>query len=82
MAANIKVVHLELDNKHYYFGSKRALCDIFGKEEIGITYDSLRNIKMSADKPYQNKKCIIREGVLMTTTKKSTSQPESEEENK
>lgn len=71
MAINIKVFHLELNNQHYYFGSKKALCDSFGKEVIGITYDSLRNFKMSIDRPFQNKKCIIREGILVSASKKS-----------
>ena len=72
MAVNIKVFHLELNGQHYYFGSQKALCDTFCKEQIGITYDSLRNVQMSTDKPFQNKKCIIREGILVTAPKKNT----------
>jgi hypothetical protein len=71
MAVNVKVFHLELNNQHYYFGSKKALCDTFGKEQIGITYDSLRNVSMSAEKPFINKRCIIRQGILVTSSPKN-----------
>ncbi|WP_300735917.1 hypothetical protein [uncultured Alistipes sp.] len=65
------VVHLELlnNNSHYYFGSLAAIYEKFGKEDIGISYGSLRNFGLSADKPYKNKLCIIRKGVLITIPK-------------
>lgn len=67
------VVHLELlsDNSHYYFGSLAAIYEKFGKEDIGISYGSLRNYGLSAEKPYQNKLCIIRKGVLITIPKQA-----------
>lgn len=64
-----KVIHLELNGEHFYFGSLKALCVTFDKEKIGITYNSLRHSVLSPDTPYTNKKCIIREGVLVTTPK-------------
>lgn len=65
------VVHVELlsDNSHYYFGSLAAIFEKFGKEDIGISYGSLRNYGLSAEKPYQNKFCIIRKGYLITIPK-------------
>lgn len=72
MANNIKVYHLELNGEHYYFGSKKALCDTFGKEVIGITYPSLRNYDLSPNNLFKNKKCIIREGILVTAPKQSS----------
>lgn len=67
------VVHVELlsDNSHHYFGSLAAIYEKFGKEEIGIGYGSLRNYGLSAEKPYQNKLCIIRKGVLITIPKQA-----------
>ena len=67
------VVHVELlcDNSHHYFGSLAAIYEKFKKEEIGIGYGSLRNYGLSAEKPYQNKLCIIRKGVLITIPKKA-----------
>lgn len=67
------VVHLELlnNNSHYYFGSLAAIYEKFSKEEVGISYGSLRNFGLSADKPYMNKLCIIRKGYLITIPKKA-----------
>lgn len=63
------VIHLELDGQHHYFGSVKALCDHFGKEQIGIGYKSLANFGIAADKPYRNKFCTIRKGILLTAPK-------------
>ena len=65
------VVHVELlcNNSHHYFGSLAAIYEKFTKEEIGIAYGSLRNYGLSAEKPYQNKLCIIRKGYLITIPK-------------
>ncbi len=66
------VVHLELnDGSHHYFGSLAAIYVKFDKEKIGISYGSLRNFGLSAEKPYQNKLCTIRKGVLLTIPKKA-----------
>ena len=60
------VIHLQIleTDKHYYFGSLRALCARFRKEEIGISYASLRNRPPKPEEPYRNKLCVIRKGVL------------------
>lgn len=63
------VIHLELQGRHYYFGSIKALCDHFGKEEIGITYKSLANHGITPEKPFSNKHCTIRKGILVTAPK-------------
>ncbi|NDW08471.1 hypothetical protein [Dysgonomonas sp. 520] len=59
------VIHLEMDGKHYYFGSIANIYEYFDKDIIGISYGSLRNYGLSQEKPYQNNKCIIRKGVLL-----------------
>lgn len=64
------VVHVELTNgTHHYFGSLAAIYEKFSKEQVGISYGSLRNYGLSAEKPYRNKYCIIRKGVLITIPK-------------
>ena len=63
------VIHLELDGQHHYFGCVKALCDNFGKEHIGIGYKSLANYGIALDKPYRNKYCTIRKGILITAPK-------------
>lgn len=61
-----KVVHLEYEGLHYYFGSIAALCDEFGKEKIGIGYSALRRALCTNQNQYENKRCVVRIGVLRT----------------
>lgn len=59
------VVHLQLGDDHFYYGSIKSLCDNNDTETIGVTYNTLRCYGLSSEKPYSNKKCIIRKGVLI-----------------
>lgn len=61
------VIHLQLidTGEHYYFGSLQALCAQFGKDVIGIKYDSLLNRPPKPGEPFRNKYCIIRKGILV-----------------
>lgn len=68
--ANRKIIHLELrepkdGERHFYFGSKAAIYQRFTPEEIGITYYTLKNYRITKDEPYINKKCVIRVGELV-----------------
>ena len=67
MAQERQVIHLQRDEEHYYFGSVAAMYDHFNREEIGISYGSLRNYGLSPDKPYRNEKTgvVIRVGMLI-----------------
>lgn len=58
------VIHLQLGDVHEYYGSIANIYEFHSSEELGITYGSLRNYGLSADKPYANNRCIIRKGVL------------------
>ena len=60
------VIHVEVDGKHHYFGSLASIFDTFTPQQLGITYGSLRNYGLSEDKPYQNSRCIIQKGILIT----------------
>lgn len=68
MAQERQVIHLQLGEEHYYFGSVAAMYDHFTKEQIGITHGSLRNYGLSHEKPYRNDKykVVIREGILIS----------------
>ena len=55
-----------MDGKDYYFGSLAALCGYFSKEELGISYGSLRNYGITLEKPYSNGRITIKEGVLIS----------------
>ena len=61
-----KVIHLQMDGKDYYFGSLAALCGYFSKDELGISYGSLRNYGITPEKPYSNGRITIKEGVLVS----------------
>lgn len=62
------VIHLNIktNDTHHYFGSIANVFEYFSSEELGITYGSLRNYGLSYDNPYQNTKCIIRKGTLLS----------------
>jgi hypothetical protein len=60
------VIHLEMNGEHQYYGSIARMYEDFTGEELGITYASLRNYGLSSEHPYQNKKCIIRKGELLS----------------
>jgi hypothetical protein len=50
------------------------MCNVyehFESAEIGISFGALRNYGLSANKPYENKRVIIRKGVLLAKPKKN-----------
>lgn len=63
------IVHLEKGGKHYYYGNLKALTDSWSKEDIGVSYSYLKNLNIDENKPYQNDKCIIRRGIIITSPK-------------
>jgi len=66
------VIHLYLkeNDLHQYFGSMANIFEYYKKEEIGIGFGSLRNYGLSSEKTYENKKVIIRKGILSAKPKK------------
>ena len=58
------VIHLQIGDVHEYYGCIANIYEFHSSDELGITYGSLRNYGLSANKPYGNNKCIIRKGVL------------------
>ena len=66
------IVHLEKDGQHYYYGNLKALTDHWSKDAIGVSYTYLKNLNITEDKPYRNDKCIIRRGIIITSSKKNT----------
>lgn len=70
-----KVFHVEMKEpvdgrRHFYFGSKKAIFERFAHDEVGITYRYFTNCVKLSNGPYENKKCVIRQGELTTTAKK------------
>ncbi len=74
-----KIIHLHLKktNEHHYFGSVKALCQNFGKQEIGIVYSSLKTVKLKEKGLYENNKCVIRQGVLIAVNKAKEIKPKT-----
>lgn len=64
--ADRKIIHLHLNGQDYYFGSMAAIYSTLTKEEIGVSYGSLRNYGLSPERPYINEKVVIKEGMLIT----------------
>ena len=64
--ADRKIIHLRLGGNDYYFGSVAAIYSKFTKEELGVSYGSLRNYGITPDKPYSNAKVTIKEGTLIS----------------
>lgn len=62
------VIHLYIkkSDTHHYFGSLANIYEYFSAEQLGISYGSLRNYGLSYEISYQNTKCIIRKGVLLS----------------
>lgn len=69
----IKVVHLELDGRHYYYGSITALFEYWNPEQLGVNYRKLRDMRISTHGYYSNEKCTIRIGGLMVSSKRKNS---------
>lgn len=72
-ASKQKVIHLELKrpdgNKHRYYGSKAAIYDDYTSTDLGIGYGHLRDYGDLSKAPYENSKCVIRQGYLQTKKK-------------
>ena len=51
----IKVIHMEINGEHYYFGSLKVMCQYFGRDKLGMSYNSLRaNVRLTPDKPFHH----------------------------
>ena len=70
------VVHLVLKEtgENFFYGNLKALFDNHEIKEndrtLGVAYNYLKNFDFSDGKIYENDKCVIRKGIINTTTKK------------
>lgn len=65
------LVHLQIGDRHFYYGNLKALTDHWSKDDIGVSYTYLKNLNISEDKPYRNDYCCIRRGIIITSGKKT-----------
>lgn len=59
-------VYLKKTDAHHYYGSIANIYEHMSVDDVGITYGSLRNYGLSSNKPYENSKCVIRKGLLLS----------------
>lgn len=52
------------DDDNHYFGSLAAVFDRFTAQELGVSLSRLYDCNIIPEKPYRNKKVIIRKGTL------------------
>lgn len=71
-------LHLKTTDEHHYFGSLAGIYEVFGKDDIGLTYASLRNKAITPDTPFDNEKCTIRKGYLVAKETKRGRKPKTE----
>ena len=67
-AKTIKVVHLEKEGQHYYYGSITAMFEHWSADQLGVNYRKLRDMRISTVGGYTNDKCVIRVGKLIVST--------------
>lgn len=70
MKKDRKVIHLEFEGNHYYFGSLKAMCDDFGADKLKLSYSTIRNMRISPETPFVHPRLgyIIREGILKASS--------------
>lgn len=70
------VVHLVIKatGANYFYGNLKALFDNHEVEEndgtLGVSYNYMKNYDFSGGRIYENSICIIRKGIINTSTKK------------
>ena len=60
-----KVIHLEINRMHYYYGSMSAIFDDFTEDQIGFSYYTIKN-RLKNTGILENDKCTIRLGTIKT----------------
>ena len=63
-----KVVHLQMANRHEYFGSIEQLFCRYSKEDLGFSIFQVRN-NLKKMGIMESDRCIIRIGILQTKLK-------------
>jgi hypothetical protein len=57
-------LHFKATGEDHYFGSIAAIYETFIPVEMGIAQHSLYDYKITAKRPYKNKKVVIKKGEL------------------
>lgn len=58
-----KVIHLQLNNNHSYYGSIASLFNCYSQTDLGYSYFQVKN-NLGKLGIMQNDKCTIRQGII------------------
>lgn len=63
------IIHVEfhsgpLKGQHLYFGSITAIFDKINRQQLGTSRQMLYRFNIDTGKPYTNKVCTIRKGII------------------
>lgn len=70
------VVHLVIKStgQNFFYGNMKALFDNHESLEndgtLGVSYNYMKNYDFSEERTYENAICVIRKGIINTTTNK------------
>jgi len=70
MKNDIKILHVQFKktNEHKYYGSLKVIFDLHNYEELGVSKFTVDRHNFAS--PYENDKIIIKQSVLIRSTKK------------
>lgn len=52
------------DDNHHYFGSIAAIFETFTPKQLGVSKSRLWSYRITPERPYKNKNCIIYRGEI------------------
>lgn len=58
------IYRLQIGDKSYYFGSLSAIYDVFTPEYLKVSLSRLYTFKITYERPYRNKVCMIYKGEI------------------
>ena len=73
MSKEMNIIHLYVkeSNTHHYFGSLKAMYQYFDTEQLGITYNSIRTRGIARTNFYENRRVIVRKGIIYPMPQKT-----------
>ena len=64
------IYHVEIKGNHSYFGSVSAIYEVYSAEELNVSMSRLYSYGIKNGRPYKNKFCTIRRGLLIRKQKR------------
>ncbi len=67
--SKVVYVHLIFERKDYFFGSIAAVYENLSAEQVGVSYNTLRNVRWKETPVYPTPRAMIRVGRLVRAGK-------------